>query len=125
MNEIERLRLQPAGEQIVENQFDVGDLFFLQERPSGVEQARVDVGAHDLAGRADPVAEDSKPAQGSATDVQGASAGSLAKLREKLPTAWLPHQRLQPQPPELRGLVPPAGTDRLRLSRLELLGAGS
>src|SRR3712207_5758125 len=104
MDEIERSRLQLAGEQVVEDQFHVRDPFLLKERPSSVEQALVDGVPHHLAERADPFAEESTPAQGSAPDVQSASAGPAAELREKLPPTWLPHQRLQPQPLELRGL---------------------
>src|SRR5215208_5676901 len=105
MDEIERLRVQLAVEQIVDDQFDVGDFFLLQEGTRRVEHALIDVGAHDLAGRADPLAEDPKPAHGSAADVQGASAGSAAELREELAPGWLPHERLQPQALQLRGLV--------------------
>jgi hypothetical protein len=105
MDEIEGLRLQLAVEQIIDDQFYVADFFILQKRTSGLEHALVDVGAHDLAGRADPLAEDPKPAHGSAANVQGASAGSAPDFREELPPGWLPHKRLQPQALQLRGLV--------------------
>jgi hypothetical protein len=105
MDEIERSGLQPAVEQIIDDQFYVRDSFGLQKLTSGVEQALVDIGAHGLAGRADPLAEDPKPAHGSTADVQGASAGSAADLREELPPAWLPHERLQSQALQLRGFV--------------------
>ena len=50
-----------------------------------------------LAGGADPLAEDPKPAQGSAADVEGAQAGSVADLREESPPTGFPHARLQLQ----------------------------
>ena len=50
------------------------------------------------------LAEDPKPAHGSTADVQGVSAGAAADLREELPPGWFPHERLQPQALQLRGL---------------------
>src|SRR5215204_2326776 len=93
MNEIEGLRLQPALEQIIDYEFYVGDSFGVQKCTSAIEQAFVYVGAHDLTGGPDPLAEDPKPAHGSAADVQSAFAGSAVELRVQL-------QALQ-----LRGLV--------------------
>src|SRR5215216_3635145 len=63
------------------------------------------VGADDPARGADPLAEDPKPAQCSAADVQSAPAGSVAELREELAPGRLPHQRPQLQALQLRGLV--------------------
>ena len=91
MDEIERLRLQLAVENVVDEELCVGDPLRLQKRTSGIEQALVYVRAYDLARRADPLAEDPKPAQGSAADVQGAPAGSAADLRKQLPPGGLPH----------------------------------
>jgi hypothetical protein len=54
---------------------------------------------------ANPLAEDPKPTQRSAADVQGASAGSAVERREELPPGGLPHARLQPQALQLRWLV--------------------
>jgi hypothetical protein len=54
---------------------------------------------------ANPLAEDPKPTQHSAADVQGASAGSAVERREELPPGGLPHARLQPQALQLRWLV--------------------
>src|SRR5215216_5640219 len=105
MDEIEGLRRQLAREQIIDDELDVGDSFCLQKRTSGTEQSLVYVGAYDLAGGADPLAEDPKPAHGSAADVQDASAGSAVDLREELPPRGLPHARLQPQALQLRRLV--------------------
>jgi hypothetical protein len=70
-----------------------------------MEQALVHIGAHNLARGADPLGEDPKPAQGSATQVHGTSAGSVAEPREQLPPTGLPHTRLQLQAFQLRGLV--------------------
>ncbi len=72
VDEIERLGLKLAVEEIIDGELHVGDPFCLQKRTGGIEQALVYVGAHHLAGGADPLAEDPKPAQGSAADVQGA-----------------------------------------------------
>ena len=72
VDEIEGLGLQLAVEQIIDGELHVGDPFCLQKGTGGIEQALVYVGAYDLAGGADPLAEDPKPAQGSAADVQGA-----------------------------------------------------
>src|SRR5215217_5675935 len=105
MNEIERLRLQLALEQVVDEQFDVRDLCRLQKRTSGTEQVLVDVGTYDFACRPDPFAEDPKPAQGSAADIQRAEARSIAELREELPPGRLPDARLQLQALQLRRLV--------------------
>src|SRR5215216_4306662 len=105
MDEIEGLRRQLAREQIIDDELDVGDSFCLQKRTSGTEQALVYVGADELAGGSDPLAEDPKPAHGSAADVEGASSGSVAELREELPAGGLPHARLKLKPLQLRRLV--------------------
>src|SRR5215213_7207798 len=105
VDEIEKLGLQLAVEKIIDGQLHVGDLLCLQKRTGGIEQALVYVGAYYLAGRADPLAEDPKPAQGSAADVQGMHTGSVAELREELPPARFPQARLQLQALQLRGLV--------------------
>ena len=63
------------------------------------------LGAYELAGGSDPLAEDPKPAHGSAADVQGASPGSVADLRKELPPSGLPDARLQLQALQLRRLV--------------------
>jgi hypothetical protein len=91
MDEIERLRLQPAVEQIIDDKLYVGDPFCRQKCAGRVEQALVYVRAYHLPGGANPLAEDPKPAQRSAADVQGASTGSVAELREEPPAAGLPH----------------------------------
>ena len=90
MDEIERTRPQLALEQIVNDEFNVGDSFFLEKCTSGAEQALVYVCAYELAGGPDPLAEDPKPAHGSAADVQSASPGSVADLRKELPPSGLP-----------------------------------
>src|SRR5215204_2577343 len=82
VDEIKGLGLQLAIEEIIDGEVHVGDPFRLQKRTGGTEQARVYVGAYHLAGGGDPLAEDPKPAQGSAADVQGAQTGSVADLRE-------------------------------------------
>ena len=71
VDEIERLGLELAVEEVVDGELHVRDPLCLQKRTGGIEQALVNVGAHHLAGGADPLAEDPKPAQGSAADVQG------------------------------------------------------
>src|SRR5687767_11081382 len=85
VDEIERLGLQPAVEKIDDGELNVGDPFCLQKGTGGIEQTVVYVGADHLAGGADPLAEDPKPAQCSAADVQCAQTGSVADLREELP----------------------------------------
>src|SRR5690242_10832250 len=105
MDEIERSRLQLAVEQIVDDEFHVGDTFCLQKCTSRIEQALVDVRANDLPGGPDPLAQNPKPAQGSRSDVQRTSARAVVDPREELPPAGLPHERLQPQTLQLRGLV--------------------
>src|ERR671924_1263189 len=55
--------------------------------------------------RPGPLAEDPKPAQRSAPDVQSAPAGYVAELREELAPGGLPHPRLKLQALQLRGLV--------------------
>ena len=52
IDEIERLRLQLAAEQIIDDELYVGDPFRVQKRTSGIEQTLVDVPAHDLSGGA-------------------------------------------------------------------------
>ena len=71
MDEIEGVRLELAVEQIIDDELYVGDSFCLEKRTSRCEQALVDVPAYDLAGGADPLAENPKPAQGAAANVQG------------------------------------------------------
>ena len=105
MDEIEGLRLQPALEQVIDDELHVGDSFFVQKRTCGTEQTLVDVGTDDLARGPDPLAEDPEPAQGSAADIQSASAESVAELREELAPGRLPHERLQPQALQLRRLA--------------------
>jgi hypothetical protein len=105
MNEIERLRLEPAVEQIVDDELYVGDSFRVEKLTRGVEEALVDVEAHDLPRAPDPLAEDEEPAKGAASDVQGAFAGSVVELREELPSGGLPHERLKPQTLQPRRLV--------------------
>jgi hypothetical protein len=91
VDEIERLRLQLAVEEIIDDELHVGDPFCLQKGTGGIEQALVYVGAYHLAGGINPVAEDPKPAQGPAADVQRASTRSVADLREELRPAGLPY----------------------------------
>src|SRR5215211_6114971 len=103
MDEIERVRLQPAVEQVIDDELYVRDPFCLQKRTSGIEQALVYVRAYDLARGADPLAEDAKPAQGSAADIQGTPARSAANLRKELLPGGFPHLCLQLQALQLRG----------------------
>ena len=70
VDEIERFGLQLAVEKIIDGELHVPDPFGLQKGTGGIEQALVYVGTHHLAGGADPLAEDPKPAQGAAADVQ-------------------------------------------------------
>jgi hypothetical protein len=72
VDEIEGFGLQLAVKKIIDGELHVGDPFCVQKGTGGIEQARVYVGAYDLAGGADPLAEDPKPAQSPATDVQSA-----------------------------------------------------
>src|SRR3954452_16449897 len=97
--------LQLAVEQVVDDELNVGNPFCLQNGTSGIEQTLVDVGAHDLAGGTDPLAEDPEPAQSSAADVKDASAGSATDRRQELPPGGLPDPRLQLEALQLRGLV--------------------
>src|SRR5688572_28864368 len=87
VDEIERLRLQLGVEQIIDSEVYVGDPFGLQEQTGGIKEALVDVGADHLTRGVDPLAEDPKPAQSSAADVQGAPTGSTADLREEFAPA--------------------------------------
>jgi hypothetical protein len=70
--QIERLRIQLAVEKIIDDKLRVRDPFSLQKGTSGIEQARIYIAAYHLARGADPLAQDPKPAQRSAADVQGA-----------------------------------------------------
>ena len=105
MDEIERLRLELAVEEVVDGQLHVRDPLGLQKRAGGSEQTFIDVAANHLARGADPLAEDPKPAQSSAACVQDSLAGSVADLREKVPPTGFPHARLELQALQLRGLV--------------------
>src|SRR4029079_9894975 len=97
VDDIERLGLQRALEQIVDGKFDVRDPFGVQKRACGIEKALVHIGANHLAGGADPLAEDPKPAQGSAADVQRAQARSVGGLRAPVTADGSPQARLQLQ----------------------------
>src|SRR5688572_22011585 len=105
VDEIEGMRLQLALEQVIDDELHVGDPLCLQKRPSGIEQALVDVGAHDLARGAGPLAKDPKPAHRSAADVEGAAARSGGDLRQGLRAGRLPDARLKLQALQLRRLV--------------------
>ena len=122
VHEVEGSRLQLALEQVVRDKLDALDLLLVQEGARGAQQALVDVRAHHLAGRPDPVAEDPKPAECPAAEVDGASAGTVPELPEKLAPAPLPHERLEPQALELRGLAAEQVLLRHRPRSIPLLG---
>ena len=93
---------QPPG---LTDELDVGDPVCPEDELGGSEHARVEVGAHDPSRWADPLAQDPQPAQHAATDVEGSPARSSAEAREQVPSGRLPHERLQLQALQLRGLI--------------------
>ena len=105
VDEVERGRLELAREEVVLHENDVAEALRLHELSGGVEQGVVDVGPDHLSVGADPLAQQSQPADRAATEVDDARSTPLADLFEKATTARLPHARLELQPLQLGGLV--------------------
>ena len=125
MHEVERVRLELAGEEIVPNQGHVSEALLGREPLGSGEHGLVDVSPRHLPVGSHPLAQDPQPAKHAATDIQGAGAASVADLLEQPPAAGLPDPGLELEPFELRGLPGQqvrgrAGSDRHLV--LSLLG---
>ena len=104
VHEVERVRLELAGEEIVLDQADVPQALLGHEPVGGGEHRLVDVGPGHLPVGSHPLAQDPQPPEHAATDIQRAGAAAVADLLEQPPAAGLPDPRLELEPLELRGL---------------------
>lgn len=91
VHEIERGRLEVAGEEVVLDERDVSEPLGGDEGVGGRQHLLVDVGAGDRSVRADPLAEQPQPPHGAAADVERAGATPVADLLEQPPAGGLPH----------------------------------
>lgn len=93
MDEVEGVRLQRAGEQVVDEEFDVAESLGGGELPGHGQHPLVDVGA-DHRSAAGPFAQDPQPTQDSASNVKDVLASSGAELGQQASSGGFEHQGL-------------------------------
>jgi hypothetical protein len=84
VHEVERARLELAGEEIVLDEADVPEAFLRHEAVGRAEHGLVDIRSRHLSVRADPLAQDPQPAEDAAAEIEGAGAVRAAVLRQLL-----------------------------------------
>jgi hypothetical protein len=104
VHEVEGVRLEGRGEDVVVHQPHVGQALGVDELLREVEQAAVDIGADDLALRANPFAEHPKPAEGPAAEVHDAAAAEGGQALQEPAPGRLPDQGLEAESLKLAGL---------------------
>lgn len=105
VNQVERRRLQSTGEQIVAHERHVAQPLVLHEGPRGLKQARVDVGADDLAAVARPLAQRAQPPHRPTADVERSATAHARHSLQERDAGRFPDPRLQAQAIQLGALA--------------------